>query len=66
MYYTLCYEDEDENENDKIIHLKKFNSYENIFQNHNIIECFISGSQIVLLSDKTTFFYLPLRNIYYE
>ena len=66
MYYTLCYEDEDEDENDKIIHLKKFNSYENIFQNHNITECFISGSQIVLLSDKTKFFYLPLRNIYYE
>ncbi len=70
MYYTFCYEDEDENENDKIIHLKKFNLYENIFQEHNIKDCFISGSQIVLLSDetefKTKFFYLPLTNIYYE
>ena len=65
MYYTLCYEDEDENKNEKIIHLKKFNLYENIFQKHNIKECFISGSQIVLLSDKTEF-YLPLRKNYYE
>ena len=65
MYYTLCYEDEDENKNEKIIHLTKFNLYENIFQKHNIKECFISGSQIVLLSDKTEF-YLPLRKNYYE